>query len=166
MFKKLVMMVMVSVVFEVMAEQEYYACVLPEPIRESSMFVFMYDEVQKGLLDGDSGILGMWPYGKGAHKCGVTPFYDLTQKDAVRSNLGVKTSALQFTCQRMTLSDEGASLSTITFVFDRESKTLWNAVYSDAHYNEKVADKYIANSTPESRRFICDKLDPSQFKKP
>lgn len=164
--KNLLMLALATMVLSAHAEPEYFGCVLPEEGKESTIFLFLYDETPKGLLDGDTGILAAWPYGKVPHKCGVAPVYDLTTKDEAKPSLGKQTSALQFTCQRLSVSGEGASMSTITFMFDRASKTLWNAVYSDVQISKQVKDGYIASSTPESRRFMCDKLDPSKFKKP
>lgn len=163
--KSLVMMILLCASASSFAEMEFYGCQLPQPGKDASVFLFAYEEAQKGLLEGDSGILAMWPYGKVGHKCGVTTVYDLTRKDPAREFLGVRTDALQFTCQKVTGSEEGLSVSTITFMFDRKSLTLWNAVYSDVHYNAQVKDKYIASSVSEPRRFNCMKLDPEMIKR-
>lgn len=165
MIKKLMMMLVAGVSVSSFAEMEYYGCQLPQPGKDASVFLFAYEEAQRGLLEGDSGVLAMWPYGKVAHKCGVTTVYDLTRKDPAREYQGVKTGTLQFTCQRVSASEEGLSVSTITFMFDRQSLTLANAVYSDAHLNAQVKDKYIASSVGEPRRFACVKLDPEMIKR-
>ena len=165
MIRKLAIMLVAVASTSSFAEREFYGCQLPQPGKEASVFLFAYDESQKGLLEGDSGMLAMWPYGKVPHKCGVTAAYDLTRKDPARSNLGVRTGAMQFTCQLITGGQEGLSISTITFTFDRKTLTLWNAVYSDAHFNAQVKDKYIASSVSEPRLFECMKLDPDMIKK-
>ncbi len=166
MLKKCALLLVATVMVSAYGEPEYYGCQLPQPGKDSSVFLFLYDEAQKGLLEGYSGVLAMWPYGKVPHKCGVAAVYDLNQKNPGVLGHGVKTGALQFTCQRVQGGTEGISVSTITFTFDRVTKVLSNAVYSDVILNVQVKDKYIASSVPEPRRFICDKLDPKLFEKP
>ncbi len=166
MLKKITLLALATVMVGASAEPEYFGCVLPKEGKESSVFLFLYDEAEKGLLDGDSGVLAMWPYGKVPHKCGVAAVYDLTKPNPQILDQGSKGGALQFTCQRVQGGEEGINVSTITFTFDRSTKVLSNAVYSDVILNTQVKDKYIATSVAEARRFVCDKLDPKMFQKP
>lgn len=165
MFKKLVLMLIATFGAKSFAEMEVYGCRLPKPGADSSVFLFAYDAKPLGLLEGDSGRLAKWPYGDASEapiKCGVAPVYDLTRENSTRSGEGVKTDALQFTCQLFQASEQGISLTIVSFMFDRKEKKLWNANYSDGHINVQVKDKYITSSSAEPRRFACQKLEMPQ----
>ena len=166
MLKKITLLALATVFVGASAAPEYYGCVLPKEGKESSAFLFLFDEAQKGLLDGDSGVLAMWPYGKVPHKCGVASVFDLTKPNPQIPDQGTRGAFLQFTCQRVQASEEGINVSTITFTFDRTTNVLANAVYSDMILNAQVKDKYITTSVSEARRFLCEKLDPRMFQKP
>lgn len=168
MLKKLITMALAVSAAAASADSDYFGCRIPGDDKLATFFLFRYNDNPKGLLDGDDAVLAAWPYGKLPHKCGVSPVYDLNQKNEAKPSQGIKTSAVLFTCQRATLGGGGLNVSTVSFMFDRTSEppTLWNAAYVDMNINDRVKDKYIATSVSEPRRFQCEKLDPNLFKDP